>query len=149
MEQTHARTAPTTATPTSGSTGWMVNSSMGDGNIQAYNDDALAQQVVFQTSALPAEVSAGGVRANMIPKRRRQPDRGGFSAAPRRAGRYNNLTQDRSTRLVCSCNFVQHVQDFNFNMGGPIKKDKLWLGTPVTCVCRRGRRQLVLSSRLR
>ena len=41
---------------------------MGDGNIQAYNDDALAQQVVFQTSALPAEVAAGGVRVNMIPK---------------------------------------------------------------------------------
>ena len=48
--------------------GMSVNSAMGDGNIQAYNDDALAQQVVFQTSALPAEVAAGGVRVNMIPK---------------------------------------------------------------------------------
>ena len=41
------------------------------------------------------------------------------------------------------------MQDFNFNIGGPIMKDKLWFfthGPPR--VGRRGRRQLVLSGRL-
>ena len=69
MEQTYMRTHGADDRHTSMQVdGMSVNSSMGDGNIQAYNDDALAQQVVFQTSALPAEVAAGGVRVNMIPK---------------------------------------------------------------------------------
>src|SRR5438132_1264213 len=69
MEQAYMRTHGADDRHTSMQVdGMIVNSSMGDGNIQAYNDDALAQQVVFQTSALPAEVAAGGVRVNMIPK---------------------------------------------------------------------------------
>ena len=48
--------------------GMPVNSSMSDYGIQAYNDDALNQEVSVQTSAVPAEVLAGGVRINMIPK---------------------------------------------------------------------------------
>ena len=69
MEQTYMRTHGADDRHTSIQVdGMSVNSAMGDGNIQAYNDDALAQQVVFQTSALPAEVAAGGVRVNMIPK---------------------------------------------------------------------------------
>jgi hypothetical protein len=69
MEQAYMRTHGADDRHTSMQVdGMNINSSMGDGNIQAYNDDALAQQVVFQTSALPAEVAAGGVRVNMIPK---------------------------------------------------------------------------------
>ena len=53
MEQTYMRTHGADDRHTSMQVdGMSVNSSMGDGNIQAYNDDALAQQVVFQTSAL-------------------------------------------------------------------------------------------------
>src|SRR5262249_17611738 len=68
MEQTYMRTHGADDRHTNIQVdGMTVHSAMGDGNIQAYNDDALAQQVVFQTSALPAEVAAGGVRVNMIP----------------------------------------------------------------------------------
>jgi hypothetical protein len=73
MEQTYMRTHGADDRHTSMQVdGMIVNSSMGDGNIQAYNDDALAQQVVFQTSALPAEVAAGGVRVQHDPEGWRQ-----------------------------------------------------------------------------
>ncbi|MFN7981785.1 MAG: carboxypeptidase regulatory-like domain-containing protein [Vicinamibacterales bacterium] len=128
MEQTYMRTHGADDRHTNIQVdGMMVNSSMGDGNIQAYNDDALAQQVVFQTSALPAEVSAGGVRVNMIPKDGgNQIKGGGFFGGTAPSWQANNLTQDLIDKGFKFRNFVQHVQDFNFNMGGPIKKDKLW-----------------------
>src|SRR4249920_2963398 len=57
MEQTYMRTHGADDRHTTVQVdGMMVNSSMGDGNIQAYNDDALAQEVSFQTSGMGAEV---------------------------------------------------------------------------------------------
>jgi len=128
MEQTYMRTHGADDRHTNIQVdGMMVNSSMGDGNIQAYNDDALAQQVVFQTSALPAEVSAGGVRVNMIPKDGgNQIKGGGFFGGTAPSWQANNLTPDLIAKGFKFRNFVQHVQDFNFNMGGPIKQNKLW-----------------------
>src|SRR5207249_6248250 len=94
MEQAYMRTHGADDRHTSMQVdGMNVNSSMGDGNIQAYNDDALAQQVVFQTSALPAEVAAGGVRVNMIPKDGGNTFKGGgFFGAPRTDGRATTTT---------------------------------------------------------
>jgi hypothetical protein len=110
--------------------GMTVNSSMGDGNIQAYNDDALADQVVFQTSALPAEVAAGGVRVNMIPKDGGNTLRGGgFFGGTAHGWQSNNNDDALRARGFLYRNFVQHVQDFNFNMGGPIIRDRLWFFT--------------------
>jgi hypothetical protein len=128
MEQTYMRTHGADDRHTSIQVdGMSVNSAMGDGNIQAYNDDALAQQVVFQTSALPAEVAAGGVRVNMIPRDGGNVVKGGaFVGGTAPSWQANNLTQDLIDRGFKYRNFVQHVQDFNFNIGGPIKKDKLW-----------------------
>jgi hypothetical protein len=128
MEQTYMRTHGADDRHTSIQVdGMSVNSAMGDGNIQAYNDDALAQQVVFQTSALPAEVAAGGVRVNMIPKDGGNVVKGGaFIGGTAPSWQANNLTQDLIDKGFKFRNFVQHVQDYNFNIGGPIKKDKLW-----------------------
>lgn len=128
MEQTYMRTHGADDRHTSMQVdGMSVNSSMGDGNIQAYNDDALAQQVVFQTSALPAEVAAGGVRVNMIPKDGGNTIKGGgFFGGTASAWQANNLDDDLRSRGFRFRNFVDHVQDFNFNMGGPIIRDRLW-----------------------
>jgi hypothetical protein len=133
MEQTYMRTHGADDRHTSMQVdGMTVNSSMGDGNIQAYNDDALAQQVVFQTSALPAEVAAGGVRVNMIPKDGGNTFKGGgFFGGTASGWQANNLTDDLRARGFRFRNFVDHVQDFNFNMGGPILKDKLWFFSTV------------------
>jgi hypothetical protein len=128
MEQTYMRTHGADDRHTSMQVdGMSVNSSMGDGNIQAYNDDALAQQVVFQTSALPAEVSAGGVRVNMIPKDGGNQMRGGgFFGGTASSWQANNLDDELRAKGFRFRNFVDHVQDFNFNIGGPIMKDRLW-----------------------
>ena len=151
MEQTYMRTHGADDRHTSMQVdGMTVNSSMGDGNIQAYNDDALAQQVVFQTSALPAEVAAGGVRVNMIPKDGGNTVKGGgFFGGTASGWQANNLTDDLRAKGFKFRNFVDHVQDFNFNMGGPIMKDRLWFFSTVRHVSvDEGRRQLVLSGRL-
>src|SRR5206468_1485451 len=127
MEQTYMRTHGADDRHTTMQVdGMMVNSSMGDGNIQAYNDDALAQQVVFQTSALPAEVAAGGVRVNMIPKDGGNSFKGGgFFGGTAHGWQSDNNDDALKARGFLFRNFVQHVQDFNFNMGGPIIRDKL------------------------
>jgi hypothetical protein len=133
MEQTYMRTHGADDRHTSMQVdGMSVNSSMGDGNIQAYNDDALAQQVVFQTSALPAEVASGGVRVNLIPKDGGNTVKGGgFFGGTAPSWQANNLTDDLRARGFKFRNFVDHVQDFNFNMGGPIRKDRLWYFSTV------------------
>ncbi|MEP7084271.1 MAG: carboxypeptidase regulatory-like domain-containing protein, partial [Betaproteobacteria bacterium] len=133
MEQTYMRTHGADDRHTSMQVdGMTVNSSMGDGNIQAYNDDALAQQVVFQTSALPAEVAAGGVRVNMIPKDGGNTVKGGgFFGGTASGWQANNLTDELRAKGFRFRNFVDHVQDFNFNIGGPIMKDKLWFFSTV------------------
>src|SRR6266436_302896 len=128
MEQAYMRTHGADDRHTSMQVdGMIVNSSMGDGNIQAYNDDALAQSVVFQTSALPAEVASGGVRVNMIPKDGGNSFRGGaFLGGTAHGWQGDNNNDALRARGFLYRNFVQHVQDFNFNMGGPIVRDKFW-----------------------
>ena len=133
MEQTYMRTHGADDRHTMVQVdGMSVNSSMGDGNIQAYNDDALAQQVVLQTSALPAEVPTGGVRLNMIPKDGgNQFSGGGFFGGTASSWQANNLDQELISKGFRFRNFVDHVQDFNFNMGGPIKRDRLWFFSTI------------------
>jgi hypothetical protein len=131
MEQAYMRTHGADDRHTSMQVdGMNVNSSMGDGNIQAYNDDALAQSVVFQTSALPAEVAAGGVRVNMIPKDGGNTFRGGgFFGGTAHGWQSDNNNDELRARGFQYRNFVQHVQDFNANFGGPIIRNKLWFFT--------------------
>src|SRR6476659_1359211 len=120
MEQTYMRTHGADDRHTSMQVaGMIVNSSLGAGTIQAYNDDALAQQVVFQTSALPAEVAAGGVRVNMIPKDGGNIIKGGlFFGGTASSWQADNNTDELKARGFKYRNFVDQVQDFNFNMGG-------------------------------
>jgi hypothetical protein len=131
MEQAYMRTHGADDRHTSMQVdGMNVNSSMGDGNIQAYNDDALAAQIVFQTSALPAEVAAGGVRVNMIPKDGGNQFRGGgFFGGTEGGWQSNNDNAALEARNFPYPNFVHQIQDFNGNFGGPIVHDKLWFFT--------------------
>ena len=45
-----------------------LNGIEGDGSVQSYFNEAMFEEISYQTSAISAEVSAGGVRANMIPR---------------------------------------------------------------------------------
>lgn len=48
--------------------GMTLNGLEGDGSVQSYFNEAMFEEVSYQSSAISAEVSAGGMRANMIPK---------------------------------------------------------------------------------
>src|SRR5207247_8332404 len=48
--------------------GMLINSTIADGRAQNYIDNAIVQETTYQTSSVTAEVSAGGVYTNMVPK---------------------------------------------------------------------------------
>src|SRR5204863_8383382 len=86
------------------------------------------QEMTFQTAALGADVSGGGVRLNMIPKE------GGnrFSGSAGMAFRPgtlqgDNLTPRLQTAGLTTGNNTKYISDFTGAEGGPIKKDRLWL----------------------
>ncbi len=107
--------------------GMSINSTMNDNIIMPYHDDAVNQEVSVQTSAVNADVSAGGLRINMIPK-----DGGNRTAGTLYLGatpeswQSPNIDDELRAKGVRAPNGVQHVQDFNGSFAGPIVKDRLW-----------------------
>ncbi len=69
MQQTYMSThGMSTANTTVLIDGMMVNGLQADGAVQSYFNDAMNAEVSYQTSAVGAETSSGGVRLNMIPR---------------------------------------------------------------------------------
>ena len=74
--------------------GMIVNGLQSDGAVQSYFNDAMNQEVSYQTSGIGAETSAGGVRLNMIPREGGNRFSGDFTAAYRPGDwQGDNLTQ--------------------------------------------------------
>ena len=48
--------------------GMVVNGLEANGAVQSYFNDAMSQEMSYQTSGIDASVSSGGVKLNMIPK---------------------------------------------------------------------------------
>jgi len=94
---------------------------------QVYQDEAIAAEVTVTTSAIPAEVAAGGMRTNSIPK-----DGGNVVSGAVFVGGTNGTWQsDNVDQYLTSLNIrkadrISHIQNFNASMGGPIVKDTLW-----------------------
>ncbi|MGE3508916.1 MAG: carboxypeptidase regulatory-like domain-containing protein [Vicinamibacterales bacterium] len=107
--------------------GMSLNSLMNDGQVQAYFSDAAMAEVTYQTSGVTADISTGGVRINMIPK-----DGGNVFSGQAFVGgtdgdwQANNVTDELRSRGLGRGSRVAKIQDINFGVGGPIKKDKLW-----------------------
>jgi hypothetical protein len=110
--------------------GMMVNGLQGDGAIQSYFNDAMNQEVSYQTSGIGAETQAGGVRLNMIPREGGNRFSGSF-AASYRPGEWqgDNLTERHLARNLKAGNALDRIKDFTFTEGGPFKRDKLWFFT--------------------
>jgi hypothetical protein len=128
MQQTYMAThGMSTAQNTILVDGMMVNGLQGDGAIQSYFNDAMNQEVSYQTSGIGADTQAGGVRLNMIPREGGNRFSGDFKAAYR-PGEWqgDNLTQRHLDRNLTAGNATDRIIDFTFAEGGPIKKDKLW-----------------------
>jgi hypothetical protein len=94
--------------------GLMVNGLQTDGQVQSYFNDAMNQEVSYQTSGIGADTSAGGVRLNMIPKEGGNRFSGSFFSSWR-DGRWqsDNFTQDLKDRGLSNPSAVDRIYDFN------------------------------------
>ena len=96
MQQTYMSThGMTTANTTVLVDGQMTNGLQGDGAIQSYYNDAMNAEMSYQTAAIGAETSSGGVRLNMIPREGGNQFHGDFKFA-QRPGRVAVEQPDRS-----------------------------------------------------
>jgi len=108
--------------------GMMVNSQMADGLFMNYNNQALSQEMAISTSGSPAEVQAGGLRLNMIPKDGGNQFSGSFyiGATLNQSWQADNFTQEIRELGLSSNQGVTNIHDINPAIGGPLIRDKLW-----------------------
>src|SRR5688572_21869641 len=131
MEQIYMRVHGSRQTDTTVQVdGMQLNSLMSDGQVQAYFSDAANAEVTYQTSGVGAEVSGGGLRINMIPKEGGNRVSGSaFAGGINGSWQSNNVTQELRDKGLVSGDRVDHISDYNFAIGGPIRQDKLWYFT--------------------
>ena len=109
--------------------GMPAQTNLADGQVQNYIDNALIDESVYQTSAISAESSAGGIRLNMVPKDGGNTIHGsGFFGGARDdwGQQAENVDDFLRQRGLASGARIDHLYDFNGSFGGPILKDKLW-----------------------
>jgi hypothetical protein len=110
--------------------GMMMNSTRGDNQVNPYFNDAMNQEVSYETTGAGADVSAGGVRINMIPREGGNRFSGAmFSAWSDGAWQADNLTQRLQDRGLTAVDKIDKIYDFNLSVGGPVRQDKLWFFT--------------------
>lgn len=109
--------------------GMTLNGIEGDGSVQSYFNEAMFQEITYQTSAINAEVSAGGVRANMIPKDGGNQFRGSLFVSGANAGLQTDNSSDARARGLAAPDALNKVWDVNVAEGGPIRRDQLWFFT--------------------
>ncbi|HUR36133.1 MAG TPA: TonB-dependent receptor [Vicinamibacterales bacterium] len=110
--------------------GMMMNSTRGDNQVNPYFNDAMNQEVSYETTGSGADVSAGGVRINMIPREGGNRFGGAaFTAWSDGAWQANNLTDSLRAKGLTAVDKIERIFDFNFSIGGPVKQDKLWFFT--------------------
>jgi hypothetical protein len=128
MQQTYMSThGMTTANTTVLVDGMMVNGLQSDGAVQSYFNDAMNQEVSYQTSGIGADTQAGGVRLNMIPREGGNRFSGDFKSAYRPgAWQGDNLTQRHLDKGLKTGNATDRIIDFTVSQGGPILENRLW-----------------------
>lgn len=129
MQQTYMSThGMSTSNTTVLVDGQMVNGLQGDGAIQSYFNDAMNSEMSYQTSGIGAETSSGGVRLNMIPREGGNRFSGDFKAVSRPGSwQSSNLTDRHRAAGLTNGNAIDRIIDYTLALGGPIKKDTLWI----------------------
>lgn len=108
--------------------GQLVNGLDVDGAVQNYFNSSMSQEMVYTTSGASADVSGGGVRLNMIPR-----DGGNLVSGSLFLGYQNesfqsdNITDDLINRGVRTADGIGKLSNTEFALGGPIKKDTVWI----------------------
>jgi Carboxypeptidase regulatory-like domain/TonB-dependent Receptor Plug Domain len=107
--------------------GLMINGLDGDGAVQQYVNNAMIQEMSYQTAGAGADISPGGVRVNIIPRDGGNSFSGSFFGAwTDGAWQSDNFTQDLRTRGLRAADRIERIYDFNGAEGGPLMRDKLW-----------------------
>jgi len=129
MQQTYMSThGMSTANTTVLVDGQMTNGLQGDGAIQSYYNDAMNSEMSYQTAGIGAETSSGGVRLNMIPREGGNRFSGDFKAVGRPGSwQSSNLTDRHKKAGLTNGNAIDRIIDYTVALGGPIRKDKLWI----------------------
>ena len=110
--------------------GMLINTNLIDGQVQNYVDNSMIQEVTYSTSNFTAEVSAGGVLTNLVPKTggntfHGQLYAGGSDGAWQSSNISSKLTQRNAPGILNQDEIVK-IEDFDGSIGGPILRDKLW-----------------------
>ncbi len=111
--------------------GMELNTMGANGSALPYFNDGMAQEMTFQTSAMGAETSTGGVRVNIIPKEGGNDFRGDtfFGTIPNRHFSSSNLDENIIKRGLTTQPTLLVARDFNQSIGGPVARDKIWFFT--------------------
>jgi hypothetical protein len=90
-------------------------------------NDALVEQISFETGAISAEMGTGGIKVNMVPKDGGNTFNGTFFLnGATNSFQSNNLTSSLQSQGLTAVNQIKDAWDINGSLGGPIKKDALW-----------------------
>ncbi len=108
--------------------GMIVNGLQGDGAIQSYLNDAMTQESVYQTGGGTVDAPTGGVKINLVPREGGNQIHGslfeGYESSSLQA---DNFTDFLTSHGVTSLDKIGKYSDTDFTLGGPLKKDTLWL----------------------
>jgi hypothetical protein len=107
----------------------IINGS-GTGGLQYgnYLNNAMAQEITFQTDSHTAEFERASVYSNFIPKEGSNTYHGFFGARYAGEGwQSNNLDDEQRSRGLQSGSRINRIWDINPALGGPIVKDRLWI----------------------
>jgi hypothetical protein len=108
--------------------GMNVSSILSTGQISGiYHNQSAYEEMSYQVVAGSAESQTGGVRINMIPKQ--GGNRFSWDAVATFSNEHlqaeNNDAELMAKGLVVPPN-LHSMRDYNFSIGGPIKRDKVW-----------------------
>lgn len=107
--------------------GLITNGLMGDGAVQAYHNEAMVQEAVFQTAGGSAETITGGLNMNLVPKDGGNTFSGRMKFSKSPAGlQGDNLTDDLRRLGVSAVDKISNFYELNVEQGGPLLRDKLW-----------------------
>jgi hypothetical protein len=108
--------------------GMRFNNLCGSGSYAGISgNDALIEQISYETGAISAETGTGGIRVNMIPKEGGNTFKGTFFLnGANNSFQSDNLTQALRDQGLRAVNKTKGVWDISGSLGGPILKNKLW-----------------------
>ena len=107
--------------------GIQLNGMCGNGSTQAYTNTQSYEEMVFQTTSAGADVSAGGVRQNMVPRQGGNELHGSINAyGSRHTWQAASITPDLIARGLTKGDGLDGLYDLEGGVGGKIVRDKLW-----------------------